>query len=206
VLIPLPETFYTIKDGQTKMTIDVYEGERSMVKNNHLLGLFDMVGLPPMPRGDIAVRITYKIDANGMLQVVAENVATKETKEITINPESGRLSQEDVDRMVQEAEEYAEQDKLVKERIESRSQLESLLYDLNGKLNDLSKEFTVEARKELTDMIDENMEWLEDNHDAEQDEFESRHAMLGNLSSSIVKAMKHDEAEAEGDDESNAEL
>jgi heat shock protein 5 len=159
-----------------------------------------------MPRGDIAVQITYKIDANGMLEVVAENVATKERKEVTINPESGRLSQEDVDRMVQEAEEYAEQDKMVKERIEARSQLESLLYDLNAKLNDPSKEFTVEARKELTDMINENMEWLEDNQDAEQDDFESRHAMLGNLSRSIMKAMKHEDDYAEEDGESGDEL
>jgi len=198
------KTFYTIKDGQTKMTIDVYEGERSMVKNNHLLGLFDMMGLPPQPRGDVAVKITYKLDANGMLQVVAENIATKETKEIIINPESGRLSQQDVDRMVQEAEEYAEHDKMIKEQVEARSELESLLYMLTGNLNDPSKVFTVEARKELTDMVDETIEWLDDNQDAKQDEFESRHAVLDNLSNVIMKDMKDDDSDE--DDESEDEL
>ena len=205
------------------MTIDVYEGERSMVKKNHLLGLFEMKGLPKAPRGEMGVRITYKLDVNGMLTVMAENLATKDKKEITINPESGRLSQEDVDRMVQEAEEYAEQDKLIKVTIKARNELESLVYGVSSMLNnndddddDDDKEgntnkMSEEDKKELKDTMTEIMEWLEDNQDAEKEEFDSRYAMLSALSGSSSAAPSSSDDEDnnnddDDDDEAKTEL
>lgn len=190
------------------MTIDVYEGERSMVENNHLLGLFHMIGLPPGSRGDVGVRITYKIDANGMLQVMAENIATKETKEIVINPESGRLSQEDVDRMVEEAEKYAQQDALTKATVNARNELESMAYQLlRALINDKdAKKSSPAERKNIEDTVDEIMEWLDENQDAKKEEFENRHAILNSMSASFMSASSSSDANDDDSDESKEEL
>eukprot|EP00978_Attheya_sp_CCMP212_P013042 scaffold32538_cov46-Attheya_sp.AAC.2 len=122
---------HTTEDNQSVITIDVYEGERSMVTSNHLLGLFDYKGLPPMPCGEVEVRVTFTIDANGILEVTAENKGMKNVQKITINPETGRLSQDDIDRMVKEGDQYFQEDAELRERIEARNKLEWFVYSIS---------------------------------------------------------------------------
>merc|ERR1711935_1140438 len=119
--------------------IQVYEGERSMTKDCHNLGKFELTGIPPAPRGVPQIEVTFEVDANGILQVSAEDKGTGKSEKITITAEKGRLSEEDIERMVKEAEDYAEEDKKVKERIDARNGLESYLYNLKNTIEDEEK-------------------------------------------------------------------
>jgi heat shock protein 5 len=198
------------------MTIDVYEGERSMVTNNHLLGLFEYKGLPPMARGEVEVRVTFAIDANGILEVTAENRGTKNVQKITINPETGRLSQEDIDRMVKEGDQYAQEDAALRERIEARNKLESFVYSISSTLEEhkdmLNKKVPMRDLKTLEDTVDEMKDWLEENQEAETDAFDDKYGELNSISNPVLKhvydadsdsdANNFDgEYDADGDDE-----
>ena len=184
------------------MIIDVYEGERSRVKDNHLLGLFELTDLPKARRGDIEVHITYKVDANGMLEVTAAVAGSDNTKTVTIEPESGRLSQQDIDRMVEEAERFAEEDEKARARIEARNSLESLAYDLSGKLEDVesNEKLTPEDKKTLADAIDEVMSFLEDSGGAETQEFVARRSELKALSIPILSKANTAEGGTDADE------
>merc|ERR1719393_619772 len=119
--------------------IQVFEGERSMTKDNHLLGKFELSGIPPAPRGVPQVEVTFEIDANGILQVGAEDKGTGKAEKIPITAEKGRLTEEEIERMVREAEEFAEEDAKVKERVDKRNGLEGYAYNLRNTLNDEEK-------------------------------------------------------------------
>lgn len=182
--------YHTVEDNQRTMTIDVYEGERSQVKHNHLLGLFEMTNLPPAPRGGVEVRITFKVDANGILEVTAQNLNTKDKKSITITAEDGRLSEEEMQAMVEEAEKFAEQDKIEAERIEARNKLESHLYRISSSLSD--NEDRIESKqdlKTLLDSLDESIEWLESNQDASVEEFSRQYAEIDSLSRPVLESL-----------------
>ena len=182
--------FHTIEDNQRQMAIDVYEGERSMIKDNHLLGLFEMTDLPPAPRGQIEVKVTFKVDANGMLEVTAENLATKSTKSITITAEDGRLSEEQMKKMVDEAEKYAEEDRRNAAKIEGRNRLEYYLYTLSNSLKE--NEDKIEDKqdlKTLMDVVDETMEWLEENESAEESDFKAKYRELETLANPVLSGL-----------------
>lgn len=119
------QIFSTAADNQTSVKINVYEGERSMVKDNNLLGSFDLNGIPAAPRGVPQIEVTFKVDADGIMHVGAEDKGTGKSERIQIKNEKGRLSQEDIDRMVKEAEEYAEQDRMMKEKIDAKNGFEN---------------------------------------------------------------------------------
>merc|ERR1712093_312037 len=118
------------------MGIDVYEGERTMTKDNHPLGKFQLTGIPPAPRGIPQIEVTFQVDSNGILEVTAADKGTGKSEKITITSEKGRLSDDEIQRMVDEAEKYAEEDRIVKERVDARNGLESYLYSLKNTIDD----------------------------------------------------------------------
>jgi len=182
--------FHTVEDNQTRMTIDVYEGERSLTKHNHLLSLFEMEGIPPRPRGEMEVRIHFRVDANGILEVTAENLATKKKKSITITAEDGRLSDEEMEAMVRDAEKHAEEDKKEAMRIEARNSLESFLYKLKNTLDENEEKIDEkEDLKTLMDSLDETMEWLDGNQDAGESEINQKHSEIDSLSKPVIKSL-----------------
>merc|ERR1712096_184312 len=133
------QIFSTASDNQPTVTWNVLEGERAMVKDNHLLGTFDLTGIPPAPRGVPQIEVTFEIDVNGILRVTAEDKGTGNKNKITITNDQNRLTPEEIERMVNDAEKFAEEDKKLKERIDTRNELESYAYSLKNQIGDKEK-------------------------------------------------------------------
>jgi heat shock protein 5 len=171
--------------------IQVYEGERSMTKDNHNLGKFELTGIPPAPRGVPQIEVTFEVDANGILQVSAEDKGTGKAEKITITSEKGRLSEDEIERMVQEAEQYAEEDKQVKERIDSRNGLESYLYNLKNTLEDdekgLADNISAEDKKDLQDMIDETLDWMDENPESDKEDYDEKMKEVEQVANPIMR-------------------
>jgi len=161
-----------------------------MTKDNHLLGKFELTGIPPAPRGVPQIEVTFEVDANGILQVSAEDKGTGKQEKITITAEKGRLSEDEIERMVKEAEEFAEEDKKVKERIDARNGLESYLYNLKNTLEDEEKgadKLSAEDKKELQDMVDETLDWMDENPEADKEDYDAKHKEVEQVASPIMR-------------------
>merc|ERR1719161_2221509 len=205
-------------DNQPAITIAVYEGEHILAKDNHLLGSFSFAGLAPAPRGQPQIEVTFEIDSNGILNVGAEDKGTGKSEKITITNDKGRLTEEQIERMIKEAEEFAEEDKLVKERVDARNAFDNYLHSMKSAIEGsgdnpgMGDKMDEDEKETVFDAIKDGQDWLSSNPEADAEETKEKQKEIEGICSPIVQKYYQggggggDDEDEDDDDEAHDEL